>query len=427
MSMDGSQAQKEYVRECLQARQQMIALVKQELAKVEETLSKNAKPMLQRVQKLTRAQQETLVVQECKREAEERLSQEYLKLCQLPLVEEVIVRDGLIQIDTGTIHSGYGGKLHRIGNLILSIYPDGSLVIENPTAAVVGGKKYDHPYVVEGKVARPEVSALIASMICKGNFSELMEWLGDYLENYDAKRAICPIEAWPEATSAETRDLRAKELEATSGEFLQESDETKQSFIQVAAQPWQARWEERKKGLAEAEHDYEALYKQIERQQRTIDEMKSILADLESNAATEQEYREEYDLLCQLPGVREIKVKKRLIRVLTETIYIDHNGKRYNVGDFRIELKPGEGVKIRRAQNPFVAFWRGRDYYLHLHPHIGIPEKPCFGNIQHLVYGELTRCNFRDVILLCLEFLRSYDPEGTSLKLERDWIPERWI
>jgi hypothetical protein len=126
------------------------------------------------------------------------------------------------------------------------------------------------------------------------------------------------------------------------------------------------------------------------------------LATLEAEAVEQRaRFERDYDELLQLPGVRRVEAVGSMIRVLTEPVAIEHEGHRYRIGEFAIELGLDFGVRIVNLNN--TSWATGWD-----HPHVQ-GGYPCLGNLKEGVEMLLGEFQLVPLVSLLLQFLESYD------------------
>jgi hypothetical protein len=126
------------------------------------------------------------------------------------------------------------------------------------------------------------------------------------------------------------------------------------------------------------------------------------LATLEAEAVEQRaRFERDYDELLELPGVRRVEAVGSMIRVLTEPVTIEHEGHRYRIGEFAIELGLDFGVRIVNLNN--TSWTTGWD-----HPHVQ-GGYPCLGNLKEGVEMLLGEFQLVPLVSLLLQFLESYD------------------
>ena len=112
-------------------------------------------------------------------------------------------------------------------------------------------------------------------------------------------------------------------------------------------------------------------------------------------------HQEEFRRLIALPDVLQVDVSDEVLRVFTNTIYVEHRGKRYEVGEFRLDVHFEGYLMARNLRN------RGRDP-LYDHPHIK-DGAICMGNIREGIVKLIAEYQFSVVAQIMIDFLRTYN------------------
>ena len=112
-------------------------------------------------------------------------------------------------------------------------------------------------------------------------------------------------------------------------------------------------------------------------------------------------HREEFQRLIDLSDVREASMRDDVLQVFTDTVYVEHRGQRYEVGDFRIDIHFEGYVMAHNLRNC------GRDQ-TYDHPHIK-RGAICMGNIREGIVKLIGEYQFAVVTQIMLDFLRTYN------------------
>jgi len=123
---------------------------------------------------------------------------------------------------------------------------------------------------------------------------------------------------------------------------------------------------------------------------------------VEMAGAEATRFERDFDTLISLPGVRTVAVADDRIRVVTDPVVLEHDGVRYDIGDFALDIDVDRGVRILNLRNTSAS--TGWD-----HPHVQ-GTVPCLGNLQEgceLLLGQL---ELVPLVSLLLQFLDTYDP-----------------
>jgi hypothetical protein len=126
------------------------------------------------------------------------------------------------------------------------------------------------------------------------------------------------------------------------------------------------------------------------------------LTGLEEEATEERaRFERDFDELLALPGVRRVEAVGSMIRVLTEPVVIEHEGHRYRIGEFALELGLDMGIKVVNLNN--TSWATGWD-----HPHVQ-GGYPCLGNLKEGCEMLLGEFQLVPLVSLLLQFLEAYD------------------
>lgn len=127
------------------------------------------------------------------------------------------------------------------------------------------------------------------------------------------------------------------------------------------------------------------------------------LTEAERTTASEQlRFERDFDALVALPHVGRIDVDGGRIRITTDPIELEHDGRRFRVGIFAVDIDIERGVHMTNLQNTSAS--TGWD-----HPHVQ-GTVPCLGNLQEgceLLLGQL---EIVPLVALLLQFLETYNP-----------------
>jgi hypothetical protein len=172
------------------------------------------------------------------------------------------------------------------------------------------------------------------------------------------------------------------------------------------------RCEDLRKDLEKLDFELQDLLKRYAEKLRDRDDkaiglkaLKRELADLgERNA-------EDFRRLRAMPDIVSFRVSAD-DGLLAETVPIalEREGRRYDLGPFRIHLSPGGKVAVW-SEAP-------RHPQGHHHPHVDKTHLQCFGNVGLAIVKQATAYRFADAVELIVKWLRSYWPQSTLIPLE---------
>jgi acetolactate synthase regulatory subunit len=118
----------------------------------------------------------------------------------------------------------------------------------------------------------------------------------------------------------------------------------------------------------------------------------------------------DFEELMSLPHVRAVEAEGACVRILTDTIYIEHLGRCYRIGKFALELDLEQGIRVLNLENANAR--KGWD-----HPHIqgGLP---CLGNLRDGFEKLLGECQLVPLVAMLIEFLEGINPDTAYCSIE---------
>jgi hypothetical protein len=136
-----------------------------------------------------------------------------------------------------------------------------------------------------------------------------------------------------------------------------------------------------------------------------------------------ERFATEYDRLLQIPHVAEVKVDSMVVSVKTDTIFLEYNGDRYELGDYRIDFHYDGVLSIT---NERVVELTGQKKYHHPHIFGGDDNwmEVCLGNIGPGVRKLLGSFEYAVATQVLIRFLHTVtnDPKYISY-LTSNWKP----
>jgi hypothetical protein len=135
------------------------------------------------------------------------------------------------------------------------------------------------------------------------------------------------------------------------------------------------------------------------------------LAGLEASLAGERDRLElDFDQLLRLAHVRDVEVDGSTVRLLTDEVVIEHDGRRHRIGSFAIGLHLERGVRIDNLANTGA-----KPEWDHPHVQAGLP---CLGNLRDGLDKLLGECQLVPVASMLVQFLETYDPDTAYCPIE---------
>jgi len=103
-------------------------------------------------------------------------------------------------------------------------------------------------------------------------------------------------------------------------------------------------------------------------------------------------------------------VQGSVIRVLTDEIVVEHEGQRYKIGRFGLELDLEAGLRVVNLENT-----GDRSSWDHPHVQAGLP---CLGNLREGFEKLLGECQIVPLVSMLIQFLDTYNPETAYCPIE---------
>ena len=119
---------------------------------------------------------------------------------------------------------------------------------------------------------------------------------------------------------------------------------------------------------------------------------------------------EQFDGIQALAGVREIATEGACLRIDTEPVAIDWEGRRYALGAFRLTLDLAGDVRVDSLEH--LGPKSGWD-----HPHVQ-DGLPCLGNLRPGILKLIADFELALAAQLLLDFLATYQPETAYTPIE---------
>jgi hypothetical protein len=153
------------------------------------------------------------------------------------------------------------------------------------------------------------------------------------------------------------------------------------------------------------------LSAQLRSASRSLHAARGRLRAFKAILATERAQLErDFDQLESLPHVLGVEIDGPAIRVLTDEIIITHEGQRYKIGRFALELNLKHGLRVVNLENT-------GDRSAWDHPHVQA-NLPCLGNLRDGFEKLLGECQLVPLVSMLVQFLHGYNPETAYCPIE---------
>ena len=193
-----------------------------------------------------------------------------------------------------------------------------------------------------------------------------------------------------------------------------------QAYLQSVYTAWQKSVTELTQNLHQNERSLEQMSWDIRTLARKNAEFRQQLRhhNLFTRKRLERKARDDHATLVRMlgRGLKSFRIDDGFLHASTFPISIEWHGTRYDMGQYVISIPIGDG-RLR------ITSTDGSEVEGYSHPHIASDGAPCFGNIGGTVAQLLGEGEYCQVVVLMLEFLRSYNSDNPYLRIER-WDPD---
>ncbi|MBI5138446.1 MAG: hypothetical protein HZA95_01445 [Candidatus Vogelbacteria bacterium] len=155
---------------------------------------------------------------------------------------------------------------------------------------------------------------------------------------------------------------------------------------------------------------------------RQHDEIDAQKVGLETRQSTEKErLLKEFDDIHKISHVRRVTVNSSGILVYTDTIWLTHDGDRYEIGDFKIFFEDGGRLYI---VNQRVQELTKQNFYQHPHIFGQDGSDVCLGNLRAGIVQLIGAYEYGVATSMLIDFLHSITPEPKYVGyLKNNWKP----
>lgn len=226
-------------------------------------------------------------------------------------------------------------------------------------------------------------------------------------------RAIMEQYVALQKSSEERARMMAKQAEA-------ERQRSRQAWIKECSRRLEKTASGTREAITKAEQAIEAHQRQLVEQIRLLDGQRRKLEQVEATRPElERRYEQEFDKLLQVPHVVRVTAESGKISVFTDRIFVDHGGRRYDIGDFRVEVYTDGSngcVRMYNLTRRVDAYQSGMQA-----PHVFPDGKPCLGNLKEAIPAYLGEYEYSIVVMLCIQYLQSVNTQDAAGKYITCW------
>lgn len=158
----------------------------------------------------------------------------------------------------------------------------------------------------------------------------------------------------------------------------------------------------------------------VDLEKRLLDLRRQELLLLEGEKQRDVRFGEEFDTLSRMPHVKKVLVQNGTVFVFTDTVFIEFDEQRWEIGDFKIGIDAEGGLSIYNLRAHELT---GQTNMHHPHVFDG-GTNPCLGNIGVGLREMLDRHEYAVVAQVVIEFLHSLTHGSQYIgSLRRYWRP----
>lgn len=157
-----------------------------------------------------------------------------------------------------------------------------------------------------------------------------------------------------------------------------------------------------------AERYVDDLGDQLRQAVRRLHDLRGRRESLAAVSATDVE--RDIALLERLPNVVSVEAADDRVSITTNSLIVDHEGTRYDLGRFQIDLSPSAGVRVWAIEKPPTdVAWE--------HPHVQA-GRPCLGGARVGVEKLLGTYQYLAAGEVILRLLTSFDVETAYCRID---------
>ncbi len=264
-------------------------------------------------------------------------------------------------------------------------------------------------YTYRAQVFNRERSVVISNSIfgyCASDYSAHIaspEVLGKLI----TQMLIAFSETDPEKIAA----LRAKSL-------AEKKERERKKWLEISTRRFEKTVKNTRENIEQSRLAAEKAQREIVMQLRTEEGLKRKLKQLES---TREEVVERYSLehknLLNLEHVTAVDVDEEKIIVDTDRLYIEHGGKTYDLGNFKIYIYVDAGqVRMHNLTRQI----HGAGSNMHA-PHVASDGRPCLGNLEEAIPQYIGQFEYSVVVMLCIQYLQTVNVQDMAGKYINNW------
>lgn len=229
------------------------------------------------------------------------------------------------------------------------------------------------------------------------------------------RRLLQEVVAEAKLTPEEKRQAKEKFME----ELRKRGEET---YVKACAQRFEKMAKATQDSITGGREEIKELQADLVKKIREVKGAEQKLIQLDkAKPDAEAMYKEEYKKFLSVPEVKAISSDREgVIQVFTNMIYVIHDGVKYKIGEFRIDIYingGNGGIKFFNLTNRGDGPGGMSGYNTH-HPHVERDGTPCLGTISSAIPQLIGEYQFAVVAIVAIQYLKSVnvdDPAGAGI------------
>jgi len=183
--------------------------------------------------------------------------------------------------------------------------------------------------------------------------------------------------------------------------LAKEAEHSRDNYINACANRLGSEKERASKAIKEHNAEIADYQKRLVETYRKRDEDMARVMALEAiDGGENTKYGAEYDALAEVEKVKRVIVRDGMVQVYTDNIYINYDGKTYDIGEFRIDI--GTNGELHAINLTRTISGKA-------HPHIDSNGWICLGNVSSGIAELIANYEFAVVAQIMIQFLCTFN------------------
>lgn len=253
-------------------------------------------------------------------------------------------------------------------------------IIDDATGWVIG-ELFENALYIHHDIThqRRKAECTLFDAICKKAAEEFL--LGVYSGDEEAKKK-----------RMEARGLEIEKLR-------------KQRYVKLCGGRRQRKIKELKDRIDNRQGHVKDYQKSLTSFMREINEKRLMLIGLENQKEGSDVYMSEYEKLISMPKIVSVDVSGDIVKIHTNNLYCENDGKTYDIGAFIIEVDTARSSVGWFNQTRVIR--RGGDGNNMQAPHVGEDGRACYGNTGEIWPQLIANYEFSALAMVAIQFVES--------------------